>query len=301
MLMVENAAFLKDLLEIPLWPGTPPGSAGLSLSESTVDCGTDPARPDRAVSGIGKPTLTSFLPEKPNGASLIICSGGGYTREVIDKEGGEIARRFNRYGFTAFVLKYRLPGEGHKNAAEVPLQDGQRAVRVVRACAAGWNLDPARVVVIGFSAGGHLASMLGTRFGDTAYAPADAADALACRPDAIILMYPVISMDEAVAHAGLRRALLGDHPDKPSEAAYSTDVRVPSDSPPTLIVGAGDDTLAAHGLRYYQALLAAGTQAELHLFMRGGHGFALRLPPEHPAMVWPDLARAWLDLLGIAR
>ena len=286
---------------ISLWPGTPPGSEGLSLSEAIVDRGADPARPDRAVTGIGQPTLTAFLPAHPNGASLVICPGGGYTREVIDKEGSEIARCFNQRGFTAFVLKYRLPGEGHQNAAEVPLQDGQRAVRLVRERSAAGNLDPARVALMGFSAGGHLASLVGIRFAERSYAPVDSADLFSARPDAIILMYPVISMDSVLAHPGSKRALLGEQPESTSEAWYSTDRHVPADSPPTLIILASDDPLAPHGLRYYQSLLAAGVRCELHAFAHGGHGFALRLPPDHPTKKWPDLADAWLGHWGFAR
>ena len=194
-----------------------------------------------------------------------------------------------------------MPSEGHHNAADVPLQDGQRAVRRVRAGAAEWKLDPARVAFMGFSAGGHLASSLATQFASKAYDPIDGADGLSARPDAVILMYPVISMDPAITHQRSRHALLGPDPDKDRVAAYSTDLHVASNSPPTLLVVAGDDPLVVHSLRYYQSLLAAKVRAELHVFMHGGHGFALRLPQDHPTAMWPELTRGWLEAIGIVR
>jgi acetyl esterase/lipase len=296
-----KADALKNPQVIPVWPATAPGSAGLKLIETVVDRSTDPARPDRVVTGVSNPTLTAFLPAKPNGASLIVAPGGGYVRQVTDKEGNEIARRFNGVGVTVFVLTYRLPSEGHQNAADVPVQDAQRAVRRVRASAAKWKLDPARVAFMGFSAGGHLASSLATRFAAKTYEPVDRADSLSARPDAVILMYPVTSMDDAIAHQGSRNALLGQNPGKDRVVAYSTELHVASDSPPTLLVVAGDDPLVVHSLRYYQALLAAKVPAELHVFMQGGHGFALRLPQDHPTASWPELARGWLGAVGMAR
>lgn len=296
---VANADSLKNQQVIPLWPAKPPGSAGLKLDETTVERSTHPARPDRAVSGVGRPTLTVFLSDRPNGASLIVAPGGAYVRQAIDKEGNEIARRFNAFGITVFVLTYRLPSEGHHNAADVPLQDAQRAVRRVRAGAAEWNLDPARVVFMGFSAGGHLASSLATHFAGEAYDPIDRADNLSARPDAVVLMYPVISMDAAITHQRSKTALLGENPDRDRVLTYSTDMHVASDSPPTLLVVAGDDPLVVHSLRYYQSLLAANVRAELHVFMQGGHGFALRLPQDHPTAIWPELARGWLKALGL--
>jgi acetyl esterase/lipase len=319
---------LQDQQEIPLWPGIAPGSGAVKLVEKLVDRSRDAARPDqhgdpgrvpkpsrdatqpakpagsardRYVTGISRPSLTAYLPDKPNGASLIVAPGGGYVREVIDKEGIEVARHFAAKGLTVFVLKYRLPCEGHAKATDVPLQDAQRAVRSVRANAAAWKLAPARIGILGFSAAGHLASTLATRFGAKAYEPIDQVDALSARPDFVILMYPVISMEDGVAHAGSRTALLGARPAPALIAEHSTDLHVSADGPPTLLMLAGDDTSVPpeNSLRYYQALRRASVPAELHVYAKGGHGFAMRLPADAPAAAWPDTAWAWMTSLGM--
>ena len=297
-------AALRDGQEIALWPGTAPGSDKVTRKETIRERSRDPAVPDRAVSGITRPTLTAFLPPKPNGAALIIASGGGYQHEVLDKEGLEVARAFTPRGLTVFLLKYRLPGEGHQNAADVPLQDGQRAVRVVRANAAAWGIDPARIGVMGFSAGGHLVAQLGARFSAQANAPAvDQIDRGSARPDFLVLLYPVISMEEGVAHAGSKRALLGAHPAPEQVAAYSPDRHVSKDAPPTLLLLADDDTavLPENSIRYYQALKRAGVPAELHVFARGGHGFGIRKAAGLPVAMWPDLAWDWMASIGMLR
>ncbi|HEY4106346.1 MAG TPA: alpha/beta hydrolase, partial [Polyangiaceae bacterium] len=277
-----SAAPLRDGNEFPLWPGDAPGSAHVTVTETVEDRSTDPKKPDRAVHGIRVPTLTAFLPKQPNGASLIIAPGGGYVREVIDKEGSEVGAWFAERGVTVFVLKYRLPGEGHEHASWVPLQDAQRAVRVVRAQAASWQLDPARIGFLGFSAGGHVAASLGTEFARKVYEPLDASDALSARPDFLLLLYPVVSMQDPVAHQGSKHALLGAHPSAVDSALHSCDLHVQSTSPPTFLALADDDhsVLPENSLRFYQALKRAQVRAELHVYLHGGHGFALRGPPE---------------------
>ena len=263
----------------------------------------DVKKPDRAVRGIRSPTLTAFLPKQANGASLIIAPGGGYVREVIDKEGSEIAGWFAEHGVTVFVLKYRLPGEGHAHASLVPLQDAQRAVRLVRAEAAAWHLDPARIGFLGFSAGGHVAASLATQFARKVYEPVDASDSLSARPDFLLLLYPVISMQEPIAHQGSKGALLGAHPSAADVALHSCELHVQSSSPPTFLALADDDhsVLPENSLRYYQALTRAGVPAELHVFLRGGHGFALRGTAEEASRHWPELAWHWLQALSVVR
>ncbi len=291
---------LNDGQEIPLWPGTAPGSDGLHVQEAVTSRGPDPAHPDRCVTGISRPSLTAFVPEQPHAAALIVAPGGGYVREAIDKEGTDIARRFRSWGLTVFVLKYRLPCEGHQQAVNVPLQDAQRAVRLVRAHAAEWRLDPARIIFMGFSAAGHMASTLATRFADPVYPIIDETDTVSARPDALVLGYPVISMEDGVAHPGTRAALLGPSPDRASQAAASTDHRVTKESPPTFLFLASDDAVVPpeHGLRYYRALLHAGVPAELHVYAQGKHGFALRTAAL-PAAAWPRTLWAWLASLGM--
>jgi acetyl esterase/lipase len=230
-----------------------------------------------------------------------VIPGGGYVREVIDKEGFELGHRMARSGVTSFVLRYRLPGEGWERASDVALQDAQRAMRVIRAGAAGFRIDPARVAAIGYSAGGHVAASLATRHADQVYAPVDGADALPARPDLSALMYPVIAMSKPVAHAGSRAALIGEAASPELEAAYSPHLHVSASTPPTFVVHAWDDATVPIGnsLGYLQALHAANVPAEAHLFEEGGHGFGIRGAVGKPAAAWPDLLLAWASRHGL--
>jgi len=281
--------------EVPLWPGTPPGTPAATQAETVTETGTDPARPNRTYSGVTRPTLTAYLPDHADGTAVLIAPGGRYMRVWADKEGAEVARAFNARGVTAFVLKYRLPGEGHANRADVPLQDAQRAVRVVRGHAAEWGVDPRRVGVMGFSAGGHLAALLGTAYARQAYAPLDASDALSPRPDFAILLYPVVTMEAALAHADSRRMLLGEQPGAEAVAAASPEQQVAAGTPPMFIAVAADDATVdpMNSLLLFQGLLRAKVPAELHVFAQGGHGFAVDRATEAGA-AWPDLAAAWM-------
>ena len=286
--------------EVPLWPGSAPGSAGLTMTEAVAETGTDPARPNRTWSAITRPTLTAYVPAHPDGSAILVAPGGRYMRVWADKEGAEVARAFSARGVTAFVLKYRLPGEGHADAAEVPLQDAQRAVRLVRAHAAEWGVNPARIGIMGFSAGGHLAALLGTAHARPAYAPVDAVDALPARPDFVVLLYPVVTMDARNAHADSRRMLLGTDPSAAAEAAHSPERLASAAAPPTFIALAGDDATVdpVNSLLLTQALRQAGVPVELHLFAQGGHGFALD-PATEAGAAWPDLARTWMARLPL--
>jgi acetyl esterase/lipase len=272
----------------------------VTSKETVTERSTDPKKPDRFVTGVTRPTLKAFLPEKPNGAAVIVAAGGGYVREVMDHEGFETASWLARRGITAFYLKYRLPSEAHAHAADVPLQDAQRALRVVRAHAAEWKLDTARIGIIGFSAGGHLASSLADRFGDRTYAPVDAADGLSARPDFVLLLYPVISMHDELAHGGSKQALLGANPSADRTAAYSTEDHVTPGNPPTFIALSADDrsVVPENGTRYHRALLQAGVRSELHVFPQGGHGFGIGRATG-PCADWPRLAEAWMSALGV--
>lgn len=295
--MNASGALSSDPTEVvTLWPGTPPGGEGVALTAEIVERSTDLAAfHDRFVHKIGTPLLTVFRPAKPDGSAVLIAPGGGYVREVLDKEGFETARYFNKAGVTVFVLRYRLPAEGWANGADVPLQDAQRAMRLIRANAAQYGIDPARVGVMGFSAGGHVAASLATRFGEKVYTSVDGADSLDARPAFAGLLYPVITMDEN-SHTGSRKALLHAGETKASIAHYSCEKWVTAETPPSFLCYALDDATVppvGNAVAMYLALAAAKIRAEIHGFQEGGHGFGLRIAQGKPCAVWPDLFLSW--------
>jgi acetyl esterase/lipase len=250
---------------------------------------------DRFVTGIGRPLMTVFRPARPNGAAVLIAPGGGYIRVVIDKEGFEVGHRLAAAGITCFVLRYRLPAEGWDRQADVPLQDAQRAIRLIRARASTWGVDPKRICAMGFSAGGHVAASLATRHAAAVYAPIDEADRLSARPDLSALMYPVIDMAQPFAHPGSREALLGKPPERGAEALHSPQRHLDGSTPPTFLVHAWDDPSVPteNSLNYLAALRAAKVQAEAHIFAEGGHGFGIFLARGKPAAIWPELFLSW--------
>lgn len=284
---------------IRLWPGAAPGGERTPLSAQIVERSTDPAFHDRIARYTTDPVLTVLRPERPNGASLLLIPGGGYRWAVVDKEGLDCARVFAAAGVTCFVLRYRLPGDGWIAGPEAPLQDAQRALRLVRSRAAADGLDPARVAVLGASAGGHLAGWLTAR-ADDSYAPVDAVDAIPHRPDLAVLLYPVATMADPHVHAGSRRELLGPAPTTEAIARHSLERMNWAGRPPVFLLHAIDDESVPveNSLQLLSALRAAGVQAEAHLFQEGGHGFGIRLIAGRPAAAWPDLALAWAARRG---
>lgn len=294
---VDTALATDPQEKIALWSGMPPGGAGVHLSERVTERSTDLAAfHDRYVDHVGAPHLLVCRPAKPNGAAVLIAPGGGYARIVLDKEGYETARRLADAGITAFILHYRLPGEGWAQREDVPLQDAQRAMRLIRANAAQYGIDPARLGVMGFSAGGHVAASLATRFAATVYPPVDAVDAQGARPAFACLMYPVIAMG-AGAHSGSRDLLLGANPSPEKISAYSCEKHVSADMPPVFIALAGDDDAVPpdeNGIAMAAELYKARVPVCLHVFEEGGHGFGLRLAAAKPCAVWPDLFLDWL-------
>jgi len=285
---------------VPLWPDGAVESRGLSDKEQTNDRG-HPGAPDRALRDITQPSLEIFRAKQPNGTGVLIMPGGGYGSVVIDKEGRDVARWFNSIGVTAAVLKYRLPNTvTHRFGEEVPLRDAQRALRYVRSKAEDWGLQTDRIGAVGFSAGGHLASTLGTHFDAGAPAATDPVDRVSCRPDFLILGYPVISMAPAITHQGSRNSLLGKDPSEELVRRFSNELQVRSNTPPVFIFCAADDggVNPENSIRFYQAARAAGVSAELHIFEKGGHGFGLR-PERRAGRTWPGLCESWLqELLG---
>lgn len=296
---------LKPLLKtqdvIALWPGEiAPGSAQSPARLTITERSPNPFWPDRILTGITRPNLTAFVPPRPNGAAIIVAPGGAYGRIVLDKEAGELALWLNTLGITAFLLQYRLPGEGHASGPEAPLADAQRAVRLVREHAGAWGLDINRIGFLGGSAGGHLAAMLATLSTRASYAPVDAADSHPARPDAVLLLYPVITMAEPHVHLESRQNLLGTDPTRDGIDQFSLERQVSAATPPCFIVVAEDDSAVpfANSVAFHEALNDAGVDNALHRFLEGGHGFGIRDARHFAVAEWPALAAAWLGKRG---
>ncbi|MDN3595342.1 alpha/beta hydrolase [Zunongwangia endophytica] len=232
------------------------------------------------ISKVQKPTLEVYLPVKQSatGQAVLICPGGGYAGLAYDWEGTQIAKFLNSKGIAAGVLKYRLPlSASIKESFKAPLQDAQRGIRLLRANASAWHIDKNKVGVMGFSAGGHLASTLGTHFQEAMYSGIDITDSEEMRPDFMVLIYPVISMDSAITHQGSHDNLLGKNPSAALEEQFSNELQVTKNTPETFILHAGDDGAVPveNSLRMYAALQKNGIKTEMHIYPEGEHGFAL--------------------------
>jgi acetyl esterase/lipase len=291
--IVPNASF-------KLWPDEAPGLLNPMLDDHVEERSTDPAVVDRGLERVRTPRLDVFEARQPNGTAVLIMPGGGYQRLVFDKEGYEPAMWLAARGVTVFVLMYRLPGQGWENRSNVPLADAQRAMRLIRAQAGRWKVNPARVAAMGFSAGGHLCADLAARFGRTVYGPVDAADALDPRPMLAAPIYPVVAMDPAITHAGSRSKLLGEAITPEMEIEHSVDLQVTAATPPCFLVHAEDDAgvPVENSIRLRAALRAAKVPVEAHLFETGGHGFGIRPSGGHAA-IWPELFYNWAKSHGL--
>ncbi len=274
---------------IAIWPEGVPGllpNAGAEVEE------------DARLSNVHNPTLTVFLPPEGtrNGTAVIVCPGGAYRRLAIDKEGTLVAQWLNSLGVSAFVLKYRLKEYGHP----APLRDVLRAIRLVRSQAAKWKLAPGRIGVLGFSAGGHLASSAATLYDAAEGRTGAPLDAVSGRPDFAVLVYPVISMTTPSAHSGSRESLLGPNPAAQTAARLSTDLQVTRETPPTFLVHGGTDQSVSpeNSVAFYLALERAGVPAEIHVYQDGAHGVALE-PNHGPISTWPKRCEEWLDRRGL--
>ncbi len=276
---------------IDLWPGLPPGAMAQSIKHKVDNKSKDPAILDRWLTGIERPTLVVRRPARPNGAAMLVIPGGGYGFVSYDKEGTDQAAWLNARGITAFILVYRLPAEGWRRREDVPLQDAQRAMRLIRARSAELGVDGARIGVLGFSAGGHLAGSLATRHGESIYDAVDAADQQDARPALAALIYPVVSLQAPFTHGGSRDNLLGSGASAEMQAARSVEQRVDASTPPLFMVHATDDGLVppANSIALYQAMESARRPVALHLFEDGGHGFGTRLPAARQVSIWPEL------------
>jgi len=284
-----------------LWPDGAPGGRNVGVTEHREQRAGPADLPMQIVTDVTTPTLSIFRAAEPDGSALLIMPGGGYSLIVVDHEGWESARWFSRRGPTVYVMTYRLPHQGWDAGAEAPLQDAQRAIRLIRARADQDRIDADRVAVLGFSAGGHLAGSLATRFAEDVYDPVDTADALPARPDAVVLLYPVVTMHEPYVHMGSRQNLIGGSPREETIARYSLETAPPTNTPPTLLIHAGDDTAVPveNSLLLYSALRDAGIPVAVHLFEQGGHGFGMRGIDDAPLHDWPELVMAFGRAHGV--
>ena len=298
----EAAPMDQDPTEtMVLWPNGAPGGEGVTVVEQIVERGDPNGVRDRAMVHTRKPILAVFRPKTSNGAAVMLIPGGAYVRAVLDKEGYEMARWLNQRGYACFVLFYRFPGDGWTAGADAPLQDAQRGIRLIRARAGAMGFSPDRVAVMGFSAGGHLAASLTTRFADKTYDRVDAADDLSAKPNLSALIYPVISMDPAIAHAGSRKELLTADASPEKAAAISPERRATADLSPVFQLHAADDQSVPveNSLVMFSALKAKGVPTEMHIFEEGGHGFGLRGTPGKPVAAWPSLFETFAKRHGI--
>ena len=277
--------------DIPLYNGSVPNSKPAPNKESSLTRDNV-----TRISKVSVPTLTIYKPATPNGMSVIICPGGGYGILAFDKEGTRVAEEMNKWGITAFVLKYRLPDDTTNiDRSLAPLQDAQQAVRLVRSKATEWGLKKDKIGIMGFSAGGHLASTAATHFSRKADATNN--DTLSVRPDFAILIYPVISFDSSITHKGSRNNLVGATASAEQIKLYSNELQVNAKTPPSFLVHAGDDGAVPveNSIRYYQACIQYKVPAEMHLYPKGGHGFGMY--NKTTTDNWMERLQNWLNTL----
>ena len=279
--LLAPASRAADPLTLDVWPGgKAPGNAGPAVDEKWDG---------KKVTNVTRPTLTVFRPDKDKdvGAAVIVCPGGGYKSLMMDYEGEDVARWLTTLGVTGIVLKYRLPApEGTPRWAPA-LQDAQRSVSLVRSKAAEWGIDPQRIGVLGFSAGGHLSAAVSTNFDKRTYDAVDDVDKSSCRPDFAVLVYPGGVLEKGADG-------------KPTEK-LSAEVRVTPQTPPAFIVMADNDPVnPVNAVTYYLALKHAGVPAELHVYSAGGHGFGIK-KTDKPAATWPERCAEWMRGQGILK
>ena len=280
--------------EINIWHGNIPGALVHPNIKQTVDSEDHWVK----MRGVTNPVLEMYPAPAGNGTAVIICPGGGYGALAILHEGSQIAEWMNSMGITAFVLHYRLPDTSIMVDKSIgPMQDGQEAVRIVRRHAKEWNINPGRIGVMGFSAGGHLASTLSTHFAEKVY---ESSDTTSARPDFSILIYPVISMDAAMSHMGSRENLLGSNPSQELVRRFSNDLQVNKQTPPAFLVHSVDDPAVPviNSINYLLACKKNEVPCELHLFETGGHGYGMGKSAGTESS-WPDLCRKWLKARGL--
>jgi acetyl esterase/lipase len=283
----------EEPVVLPIWPGAARGDHGTFGPERVRAPSESPTKDAKWVTDVTKPTISVFRPAKEDntGTALIVCPGGGYWNLAWDLEGEEVAAWLTKVGVTGIVLKYRVPrraGEPQRLPSPGPLLDAQRAISLVRSRAAEWGIDPKRIGIGGFSAGGHLALATATQFDRRAYEPVDEIDKASCRPDFAVAVYPGYLIEQHAA---------GVETNKDTLAPY---MRIPAGAPPVFLAQASDDKIAGaeNSAVMYLALKRAGVPAELHIYAQGGHGFGVR-PSAFPCSTWTDRCVAWLQTLGL--
>jgi acetyl esterase/lipase len=304
--------------QVPIWPGAVPDARPVTGPETT---GTDAeglvaGRPWLAVEQVSRPTMTLYSPQGKNtGAAIVVFPGGGYESLAIDLEGTEVCDWLTKNGISCVLLKYRVPGPAkYPRSAPYPksgpypespmaLEDAQRTMGLVRLHAAEWHIDPHKIGVIGFSAGGHLVAAMSTHFQRRLYSPVDSADRESCRPDFAIAIYPGhLSMAAAEwdAQQGARKFVLPHVTGTEGEFALNPDLHVTRETPPTFLLQNEDDHVdnVDDALSYYIALKNAGVPVEMHLYAQGGHAFGLRRT-RFPVTAWPALVETWLGTIGM--
>ncbi len=305
--------------QVPIWPGKPPDAQPVAGSEDDTAPVTDSlvaGRPWLLVAHVSRPTMTIYSPTGKNtGAAVVVFPGGGYKILAIDLEGTEVCDWLTSKGITCVLLKYRVPGnEGYPKSAPYPksgpypespiaLEDAQRTVGLVRFHAAEWHIDPHKIGVLGFSAGGHLSAAISTHFAKRLYPPVDAADKESCRPDFAVAIYPghlSLSAAESDASQGVKKFVVRHPANADKELWLNPEVPVTKQTPPTFLLQAEDDHVdnVDDSLAYYIALKKAGVPVEMHLYAQGGHAFGLR-PTKFPVTAWPQLVETWLGTIGM--
>jgi acetyl esterase/lipase len=283
---VAAARAAEKPLVVDVWPGKAPGETK-PIGEETIRPAKSPVGPIKIMSNVSKPTLTVFRPakDKDTGAAVVICPGGGYNILAWDLEGEEVATWLNSIGVTGILLKYRVPRrpDQAKDKPPIgPLQDAQRALSLVRGKAKEWQLDPKRIGILGFSAGGHLAASAATNFDKRAYEAMDDIDKINCRPDFTVLIYPAYLLTK-------------------DEKEFAPEIRVRKDCPPTFFAHASNDPIPSdNSVKMYLALKRASVPSELHVYASGGHGFGLR-PTDKPCSTWPQRCADWMRSQGLLK
>ncbi|PKH23739.1 alpha/beta hydrolase [Enterobacterales bacterium CwR94] len=288
---------------INVWPGSEaPGASDAHAQPRIIDQAKPYEPYDRAAYGVRCPEIALWYPEDDNGITLLVAPGGGFERVMIDREGSSLSTFFTAMGYTLAVMTYRLPHEGHHEGADAPLADVQRAIRVLRE-RARQGLNGRQIVMLGFSAGGHVAASAATRFAEKISPLRDSIEQHTARPDALVLIYPVISMRDNLAHKGARQRLIGEFPTGEMIDRYSLETRVRHDTPATLLIHAVDDTSVSveNSMQFFSALRSKNIPVEAHFYQQGGHGFGLRSLADSALASWPMLVNEWLRPRTLAK
>ncbi len=291
ILILSFSGMAQDF-KLKVWPNGAPDSNGLTQPEEIFE--------GRRVRNVSEAEIYVYLPKMGinTGAAVVICPGGGYGMEAMDHEGYDMAEWLVQQGVAGIVLKYRLP-YGHD---QIPLEDAQRALRIVRQKAAEWGINPIKIGIAGSSAGGHLASTAGTKFDLGKSESTDPTEKYSCRPDFMLLLYPVITFSEEFGHMGSRVNLIGPGAKWELVEKYSNELHVTAQTPPTFLVLADDDNAVPprNSIEFYMALKKFNIQAEMHIFRDGGHGFGMN-KMNKPVDQWPNLFAQWMKSQGITK